>query len=70
MTAFFNMQLPPVALSLGASSFLVRCGIEHRSNRLAAMAVRVAAAGAELGLFLGMLLGVAVPLVVMAGFFV
>ena len=70
MTAFFNMQLPPVALSLGASSFLVRCGIEHRSNRLAAMALRVAAAGAELGLFLGMLLGVAVPLVVMAGFVV
>jgi len=41
MTAFFNMQLPPLALSLG-----------------------------EIGLFLGMLLGVAVPLLVMAGFFV
>ena len=70
MTAFFNMQLPPVALSLGASSLPVRRGIEHRSNRLAAMALRVVAAGAELGLFLGMLLGVAVPLVVMVGFVV
>jgi hypothetical protein len=69
MTAFFNMQLPPVALSLGASPFPIRRGIEHRSNRVAAMAVRAAAAGAELGLFLGMLLGVAVPLVVVAGFF-
>lgn len=41
MTAFFNMQLPTLALSLG-----------------------------EIGLFLGMLLGVAVPLLIMAGFFV
>jgi hypothetical protein len=70
MAAFFNIQLPPVALSLGASSFPIRRGIARRSNRFAAAAIRVATAGGELGLFLGMLLGVAVLLVVMAGFLV
>jgi hypothetical protein len=35
---------------------------------LGAAAVRIAAASGELGLFLGMLLGVAVLLVVLAGF--
>jgi hypothetical protein len=70
MAAFFIIQLPPVALSLGASVFPIHSGIARRSNRLGAVAVRVAVASGELGLFLGMLLGVAVPLVVMAGFLV
>jgi len=69
MTAFFFIQLPPVAHSPVAAAFPDRSGIARRSS-LAAAAVRVAAASGELGLFVGMLLAVAVPLVVMAGFFV
>ena len=53
MTAFFNLHHPPVGTS----------------DRFTAAAGRMAAASGELGLFLGMLLGVAVLLLVMAGFF-
>jgi hypothetical protein len=70
MTAFFNLQGPRVGMSLGAAMLAIRCHVARPSNACAALAVRIAAASGELGLFLGMLLGVAALLVVLAGFIV
>jgi hypothetical protein len=70
MAAFFNFHLPPVGMSLPAAMLPIRGRVEHPSNRVAAAAVRMVAASGELGLFLGMLLGVAVLLLIMAGFLV
>jgi hypothetical protein len=70
MAAFFNLHIPPVGMSLGAAMLPIGRRVARPSNRFAAAAARMAAAGGELGLFLGMLLGIAFLLVVMAGFIV
>jgi hypothetical protein len=70
MAAFFNIHLPPVGMSLRAAMFPNGRRIAQPSNRAAAAAMRIAAASGELGIFLGMLLAVAILLLVMAGLFV
>jgi hypothetical protein len=70
MAAFSNFHLSVAgALATRASVFPARRAIERPSIRVAAAAVRAAAAAGEIGMFLWLALAIAFGLLVMAGFF-